>query len=309
MRKTFEAIDSHVDAESAYLPLREEAAGCIDSIPEIDGPLETLDEIEDTIRELDPDVIVQNHRFRHDEQTVTREYSVVHVRHGCSIGRGEKWNTTNDLDDVVDTALAPGEHWARHYRAQFPDHVRIPVVGIPEADEFVGAEPPRERRILYAPTNCNYGGGSYCNTAEHVLDTFADTEYELVFRPHPMDRIEEPGKTVTERCKTRIADLPNVTFDETETPRERILESDVLISDYSGIVTEWLHTGRPFVQLTNVAADVEVPELGYTTDELSLDEVDDLYERGFRERRNSLGIPMDGRASERAATEVMACTQ
>jgi len=155
----------------------------------------------------------------------------------------------------VDVALAPGAFWADHYREQFPDGVQTPVVGVPEADALVDADAPRQRRVLYAPTNHNYGGGSYVNTADHVLDVFADSDYELRFRPHPMDRIEEPGESVTERCRQRIADLPNVTFDDEATPRESLLWADLPVSDYSGIVTEWLHTGRPLVQLTDIAAD------------------------------------------------------
>lgn len=92
--------------------------------------------------------------------------------------------------------------------------------------------------------------------------------------------------------------------------------SDVLISDYSGSIAEWLHTGRPLVQLTDIdAPDREVPRIGVTTDAIDLDLVADLYRNGepadARRRRASwlddLGIPMDGRAGERAATEVCRC--
>jgi hypothetical protein len=317
MRKTFEAIDRHVDAESAYLPLREEARGSCESIREIRPDGGAPEDIDRTVREVDPDVVVENHRFEPDRLAFNREYPIVHVRHGSSIGRGEERKTTRDLGAFLDAALAPGERWAEHYRDAFPDRVHVAVVGIPEADDLVGSDPPRERRVLYAPTNHNYGGGSYLGTAEHVLDVFADSEYELLFRPHPMDRAEEPGKSLTERCRERIADLPNVVFDEAGTPRESMLASDVLISDYSGIVAEWLHTGRPLIQLTDVAADREVPELGYATDRLSLSVVDDLYERGYPpdvedrldRRLSELGIPMDGRAGARIAREVAACTQ
>lgn len=317
MVKTFQAIDRHVDADSAYLPLREEAVGCWDGVPMVDVEPGDTAAIDEAVRTVDPDVIVENHRFRHDERQCTREYPVVHVRHGCSLGRGEEWNTTRDLGDLVDVALAPGSYWADHYREQFSDGVLTPVVGVPEADDLVAADPPRERRVLYAPTNHNYGGGSYLNTAEDVLNVFADSEFELRFRPHPMDRIEEPGKSLTERCRERIASMPNVIFDDETTPRESMLETDVLVSDYSGIVTEWLHTDRPLIQLTDVVADRAVPAVGHATDRLTLSLVEELYEQGYtpeteRQRDDelaTLGIPMDGCAGERAAAEVVACTQ
>ncbi|MFD1585587.1 CDP-glycerol glycerophosphotransferase family protein [Halorientalis brevis] len=320
MRKTFVAIDRYVDASSAVLPLRPEA-GCPTSIPVVQRSIASVEDLDAAVFDIDPDVVVQNHRFGtevlDERPAFQREYPLVHVRHGASLGRGEARNTTRDLGDVVDLALAPGEQWARHYREEFPDDVDVRVVGIPEADELVSTDPPRERRVLYAPTNHNYGGGSYLRTATQVLDTFADSEYELRFRPHPMDRIEEPGRTLTEACKERIADLPNVTFDDTTTPRESMLWADLLISDCSGIITEWLHTGRPLLQVTDTEADLDVPVVGMVTEELSLATVDQLYEHGYpasvaRERSTTLadlGVPMDGRAGKRAATEVMACTQ
>jgi len=320
MRKTFAAIDRHVEASSARLALRSEA-----SAP--DGPIEELSprvvdaaDYDRAVFDVDPDVVVENHRFAaevlDDRPEFYDSYPVVHVRHGASVGRGEVENTTRDLADHVDVALAPGERWAERYREGFPDAVRVSVIGIPEADGLVGREPPRRRRLLYAPTNHNYGGGSYVRTADGVLDAVAGTGFELRFRPHPADRREEPGRTVTARCKRRIEGMSNVTFDDETSPQESLRWADLLISDYSGIVTEWLHTGRPLVQLTDVVADRSVPALGYRTDRLSPSALETVYEEGYPpdvadradQGLEALGIPMDGCAGERAAAEVMACT-
>lgn len=318
MRKTFEAIDRHVDADSAYVPVRSEAVGCSDDIAEIE--VDDVSAIDRHVRRVDPDVVAYNHRFRIDGVEFPEEYPLVHVRHGASVGRGEIEETAALTGEAVGLALAPGERWASKYEEVYPDNVDVSVVGIPEADDLVAADPPREKRVLYAPTNHNYGGGSYLNTAHDVLDAVEGTDYELLFRPHPMDRKEEPGKSLTEECRRRIAKMPNVVFDERETPRESMLEADVLISDYSGIVAEWLHTGRPLVQFTDIVADDnEVPEIGYVTTgaEFDAEMLDTLYEYGYPEPvvereaafREELGIPMDGRAGERAAAEVTTCAQ
>jgi hypothetical protein len=321
MRKTYAAIDRHLDLPAAALPLRPESRDDDGPIPVLDREVGSADDLDAAVYDVDPDVVVQNHRFgvaALDEcPGFHGDYTTVHVRHGASVGRGEHVTTTRDLGDLVDVALAPGGQWARRYRRAFPDDVAVDVVGIPEADDLVGAPPPRERRVLYAPTNHNYGGGSYLDTAETVLDVFADSDYELLFRPHPMDRIEEPGRSLTARCRDRIDDLPNVTFDDEATPRDSLASADLLVSDCSGIVTEWLHTGRPLVQLTALAGDASVPPLGYRTDSLSLANVDRLYDSGYppdvaderAETLTDLAIPMDGRAGERAATEVLRCTQ
>ncbi|PCR91908.1 CDP-glycerol glycerophosphotransferase family protein [Natrinema ejinorense] len=314
MRKTFEAIDRHVDVESAFVPVRADARGCSDRIVEIE--VRDPDAVDENVRAIDPGVVVYNHRFGIERFTFYEEYPLVHVRHGASIGRGEIEVTTATILEHVAAALAPGERWARAYRAVAPPDVRIAVVGIPEADELVDAPPPRERRILYAPTNYKVGRGAYANTARSVVECFADTEYELLFRPHPTDRREGPGLAVTRACRDRIAEIPNVVFDTATTPTESMRRSDVLVSDYSGSIAEWLHTGRPLVQLTDIdAPDRDVPEIGVTADAIDFALVDELYRNGepdaAKRRRASwldrLGIPMDGRAGERAAREVCRC--
>ncbi|NEU56311.1 CDP-glycerol glycerophosphotransferase family protein [Halorussus sp. MSC15.2] len=318
MRKTFEAIDKHVTAESAYVPMNVGARGASESIPEVS--VDEVGAIDRQVRRIDPDVVVYNHRHKANDATFHEEYPLVHVRHGASIGRGEIEETAEMTGEAVDLALAPGERWASRYEEVYPDDVDVSVVGVPEADQLVTAERPGERRVLYAPTNHNYGGGSYLNTAREIIDLFEGSDYELLFRPHPADRDEEPGASLTAECRDRIAEIPNVVFDENETPIASMRASDVLLSDYSGIVTEWLHTGRPLVQLTDVASDEnEVPNIGHTVsvENLDLGTIERLYEEGYPNRiaeraaafRSELGIPIDGRASERAAAEVMSCVE
>ncbi|MDS0261101.1 CDP-glycerol glycerophosphotransferase family protein [Haloarcula sp. S1CR25-12] len=303
-----------MDVESAYIPVRGDARGCSDSITEI--AVRDPAAVDANIRTIDPGVVVYNHRFGIDRFSFYEEYPLVHLRHGASIGRGEVAVTTETILDHVSVALAPGERWARAYRAVAPDDVRVATVGIPEADELVDAPSPRDRRVLYAPTNYLVGRGAYANTARSVIECFAGTEYELLFRPHPTDRREGPGLAVTRDCRKRIAELPNVVFDTATTPIESMQRSDILVSDFSGSIAEWLHTGRPLIQLTNVDAPGKaVPPIGVTTESLTLELVDERYRNGEPEsakrRRASwleyLGIPMDGRSGERAAREVLEC--
>ena len=307
MTKTYEAIDGHVDAPSAALPVSEAARGADTRLDVLS--VEDPTALDENVRRADPAVVVVNHRHPFDEYDFHRSYPTVHVRHGASFGRGEIAETNRRVLPYVDLALAPGERWAERY----PEDVPVAVVGVPEADGFVADPAPRERRVLYAPTNHRYGKGSFLNTAEHVLDVFAGADFDLRFRLHPADVTEEPAKSVAERCRERIADLRNVTFDVDSTPAESVRRSDVLVSDYSGIVVEWLHTGRPLVQLTDVVADRAVPSVGHTTERLDLETVERLYDEGYPEpvaerRERALGrfgVPMDGRAGERAAERIV----
>ncbi|MFB6178950.1 MAG: CDP-glycerol glycerophosphotransferase family protein [Halorientalis sp.] len=312
--KTFEAIDPHVDADSAYLPLRPAAKGCTDAIAEIDLHFMGVGYVNRQVRAIDPAVVVYNHNYRHRAIDFQTEYPLVHLRHGASIGRGTVDTDVEEIFPLMDAALAPGQWWADQYRETGPD-LDVTTVGIPEADPLVDAESPRERHVLYAPTNTRYGDGSFRNTAMDVLDTLADTEYDLRFRPHPHDTLEAPARSLVRDCRDRICDLPTVTFDDAWNPVPSLLWADLLISDYSGIVTEWLHTDRPLLQLTDIeSTTAHVPEIGTTTAHLDLATVDRCYvdgpEPAVARRREAwldeLAIPMDGNAGERAARALTA---
>ncbi|QLG26877.1 hypothetical protein HUG10_04675 [Halorarum halophilum] len=89
--------------------------------------------------------------------------------------------------------------------------------------------------------------------------------------------------------------------------------ADVLVSDYSGSVTDWHHTGRSLIQLTDIVADRELPAVGLTTDRLRIETVERLYAEGVlasvAERRGRVldlfGVPMDRRTREDAAGRIM----
>ena len=140
MRKTFEAIDRHVDVESAFVPVRTDARGCSDRIDEID--VDDPGAVDDNVRAIGPSVIVYNHRFGIERFTFYEECPLVHLRHGASIGRGEGAVTAETILRRVTAALAPGERWAKAYRAAAPSDVTVAVVGIPEADALVDVPPP-----------------------------------------------------------------------------------------------------------------------------------------------------------------------
>lgn len=70
MRKTFGAIDRHVDADSAYVPMNVGARGCSDALREI--PVDEVGAIDRQVRAVDPDVVVYNHRHRANPRRSTR---------------------------------------------------------------------------------------------------------------------------------------------------------------------------------------------------------------------------------------------
>ncbi len=302
--KTFRAIDPHVSEATRYLATRKSARGSLDAVTEL--PLAGGD-LSERVREIDPRVVVTNHREAVLEEPFVEGYPTVHIRHGASVGRGEIANSLPELSPF-DTLLSPGSRWTEVYEAELPGSIEVVEVGMPEADAFVEHHHPANDTVLYAPTNTRFGQGAYLNTAHQVLDTFEGSSYRLIFRPHPFDQRWGAPSRLTQAARRRIDSMGNVEFDDNKTPRSAMMRSSTLLSDYSGIITEWLHTDRPLVQLTAVKSGGDLPPLGYQVDRLTLEAIEDVQD-GYPEPQRStinafvdeLGIPMDGRAGERAA--------
>lgn len=99
-------------------------------------------------------------------------------------------------------------------------------------DAPLNAEKPR---VLLAPTWGN--NGLLRRFGLDLLLPMAEAGFSLVIRPHPQSRISEPDLQAS--IARNLADYPNVRWDETTTPIPAMLDSDVLVSDFSGIVFDY----------------------------------------------------------------------
>lgn len=321
MNKTFRAVDSEMpgDVESFYIPAKTESVGDIEEIAEWD--VDHVTKIDKNVEDVDPDVVVINVNAVLNGTSFHEDYPVIYLQHGASVSRGPQEHTSQDLASKVDKALAPGESWIPGYSENFDNAVEFEVVGIPEADRFAEMRDiPLEdvgRTALYAPTNTPYGGGCLMNTTDDVLDAFEDSpSWNLRFRPHPLDVSRKPASERMPEWRDRVERADNMVFDDDSTPGDAIRESSVLITDDSGILAEWLHTGRPVIQFTDIQAERTVPAYGRQIDDsgnLTWMMVEQVWDDGYTQFEsnmvlnniNSLEIPMDGESSTRAADEIV----
>lgn len=80
----------------------------------------------------------------------------------------------------------------------------------------------------------------------------ADKGIDLLFRPHPQAFLElRKGKKLTQKeiaaYLTRYSELPNAAVDESPNYAETLYSSDILVSDYSSLLAEYLFTCRPII--------------------------------------------------------------
>lgn len=168
------------------------------------------------------------------------------------------------------------------------------VCGIPYMDdmkkrlESSGEVPPHERTVLLAPT---WGeNGILSKYGERLIDALVSTGYKVIVRPHPQSFTTE--KDVIDRLTSKYNDPSKVEWNRDNDNFEVLRMSDILISDFSGVIFDFsLVFNKPVIYTDPSTIDTGVfdaywiketpwtfrilPELGI---ELSEDNVDNIKE-------------------------------
>lgn len=313
----WEAVDKHLseDYDTAYIPLRGDSRGSIDSIREVE--VDVLGNVDENVRMIDPEVVLVNVDRPIEVHDFHEDYTTIYTGHGCNLRNlgNKEWEFKLEKKiSNADMALMAAEHNSDMFR----EVLDIPVmtVGMPECDYLPDTE-PNEGQYLFAPTSHCAGRGAYMNVGKELIRKFEDNpDKELIFSPHPFDRPDggqDPeSKKYTKECREMISDIDNITFATDmswEAHSNRLATSEVLLSDFSGSIACFMHTGRKIIQFGNIVRDTTVPHIGHVTDDVDsifdIDEFDDWeWEMTVRPTRDKLGLPVDGKASERFAKHV-----
>lgn len=135
-------------------------------------------------------------------------------------------------------------------------------VGRPQVDltlQTVSQQGDREKRtvVLYAPTWEGFDGTTaYCSISDSMtaaLECFLDDErFTLLFKPHPYTgKIDIAVRSALSRMRERLEKSSNVElFGSTEDILNLMNRSDLMISDVSSVLVDYLHTEKPII-LTN----------------------------------------------------------
>jgi CDP-glycerol glycerophosphotransferase (TagB/SpsB family) len=116
------------------------------------------------------------------------------------------------------------------------------------------------RRVLVAPT---WGkNGLLRRYGMRVLQPLLEAGCSVMLRPHPQSATAEPD--LLEELRRLTAKYPNCHWDDRENPVWAMVNSDILVSDISGIVFDYgFLVGRPVVTM-----DFEVDRRGFEASDL-----------------------------------------
>lgn len=109
-------------------------------------------------------------------------------------------------------------------------------------------------RVIWTPRWClSENNSHFLDYKEKVLELCdADPEIDFVFRPHPQTFLEMVGQghmaeSDVARYKREYTIRPNATLDERGVYQDTFASSDVLLTDTSSIINEYLMTGKPVI--------------------------------------------------------------
>lgn len=172
----------------------------------------------------------------------------VFIGHGDS----DKHSSVSPLMGAYTKVFVAGEHAIQRFVREglsLPSD-KFECVGVPVDPQVeVGRRPGPIRTILYAPTWEGYGADRNCSSIEYMEGVLAQLKTEcpemrILFLPHPGTgkRLHE-YREISHRIESQIAAQP---IDRTQKIK-LFNESDLIISDVSGVTSEYLFTEKPIV--------------------------------------------------------------
>lgn len=221
----------------------------------------------------------------------------IHVQHGANdISMYRMFGT-----DHFDGLPLSGEYQVKQLR-QLEEMRGIPsretpLCGIPYMDamkkrlDSCEPLPEHERTVLMAPS---WGkSGILSRFGEKLIDALIETGYKIIVRPHPQSYASE--KEMLDNLMAKYKDETRITWNRDNDNFEVLRQSDILISDFSGIIFDFtLVFDKPLIY-TDTKYDINpydaswidetpwtfktLPELGLELNEDNVANIKELIDR------------------------------
>ncbi|RKN45437.1 CDP-glycerol glycerophosphotransferase family protein [Micromonospora endolithica] len=209
-----------------------------------------------------------NHGAKNSHCVRFTQLTHVQLHHGDS----DKAPSANPVSAIFDKIFVAGQAAIERYARA---GVEIPaekfvVVGRPQVEAIeVRREPtpgPAHPTVLYTPTwTGHHADADYCSlpVAETVIRRLLDRGATVILRAHPytsqnptsarqLARLTE--LLAADRAKTGREHLWGAAAGRELTLTECVNRADALISDVSGVISDWLYSGKPYA-VTDMGVD------------------------------------------------------
>lgn len=177
-------------------------------------------------------------------------------------GDSDKPSNFNERHAEYDRIVTSGEAGIERYAAHGVEipRDRFDVLGRPQVGDIVAGPRPAgdPTTVLYAPTWRGAGGNDDYTSlplAPRLIEALLDRELTVIFRGHPFSGRHAGDRTAIAEAHMMLADdreqtgrkhLWGAAAELDRSLAECINAADALISDVSGVVTDFLASGRPY---------------------------------------------------------------
>ena len=177
--------------------------------------------------------------------------------------------------DYYDALLLSGEYQIKEIKAlealrHLPSK-EVKLVGLPHMDalrkRFLEADPVpgHETTVLLAPS---WGpSGILSKYGEKVIDKLLETGFRLIIRPHPQSFVSE--KEMIESLMKKYPDNEQLRWDRSMDNFAVLQQSDILISDFSGVIFDYtLVFDKPVIYTDTSSFDSGMYDAWWLEDDL-----------------------------------------
>ena len=176
--------------------------------------------------------------------------------------------------DYYDALLLSGEYQIREVREleaqrHLPEKECV-LAGLPHMDALLkklqehGPAPEHGTTVLLAPS---WGPSSIFNRfGEQMIENLCKTGYHIILRPHPQSMVSE--KELIARLRSRFPESEKLEWNFDNDNFDVLYRSDLLISDYSGVVFDFALVFDKPVIYADVSFDFEPYDAGWLNNEM-----------------------------------------
>jgi hypothetical protein len=166
--------------------------------------------------------------------------------------------------DWFDSVLLTGEYQIADIRKLeqlrgMPEK-KLPVVGSSYLDVYnekiklLAVNNDHQFTVLVSPS---WGPGSLLHEfGEKLLDPLSATGYKVIIRPHPQSRTSE--KEILEQLEKKYKDKPQFEWDYSPENITSLSKTDIMISDFSGIIFDFIFLFNKPVIYSNAFFNLEM---------------------------------------------------
>jgi hypothetical protein len=182
-----------------------------------------------------------------------RHYS--HLIHGTSDATLYRLFGLDYFDSVLLTGDYQGDDIRRLEALRGLPSKQLVTVGCPYLDLAAQQMPPVIPHPFTVLVSPSWGPSALLTRyGEKLLDPLLDTGYNIIVRPHPQSKISE--NAMLERLKLRYKDRNNIAWDYETDNIFSLSKSDIMFSDFSGIILDYVFLYDKPVIYSNYSFDL-----------------------------------------------------